>query len=86
MTDDQDLEDNLVKLKEDQYDGYKEQELLEVLSECREILNESLGENKVVQMRIDLEESTQVISQKPYRVLDRLRELSGRLTSYLRVE
>jgi len=71
---DQGLEDDLVRLKEDQCVGYKEQELLEVLSECREVLNESPRETKVVQMRIDLEEGTQVRSQKPYRVPDRLRE------------
>ena len=51
VADDQGLEDDLVRLKEDQCDGYKEQELLEVLSECREVLNESPGETKVKKER-----------------------------------
>ena len=55
-------------------EGFKKEEMVEVLSEFSDILSEIPGKTKVVKMNIELQEGTGVISQMPYRLPNRLKE------------
>ena len=60
-------------MQDEKCDGYKELELLGVLSQFKHVLDEKPGQTNIVKMNIRLEEGTKVISQSPYRIPDRLK-------------
>ena len=67
-------EDSKVKLRVEKCEGFNEEELEGVLVESKEILVDNPGETGVVMMDIELEPGTRVISQRPYRIPEKMKE------------
>ena len=67
-------EDSKVKLRVEKCEGFNEEELERVLVESKEILVDKPGETGVVMIDIELEPGTRVISQRPYRIPEKMKE------------
>ena len=67
-------EDSKEELRVAKCEGFNEEELERVLVESKEILVDKPGETGGVLMNIELEPGTRVISQRPYRIQEKMKK------------
>ena len=67
-------ENGKVKLRVEKCEGFNEEELERALIESKEILVDKPGETGVVMMDIELEPGTRVITQRPHRIPENIKE------------
>ena len=74
VADDHKLDQSSSVLHVEDYDGFKDSDLQDVLGEYKDILTDNSGMTSVVKMDIRLEPGAKVIFQMPYRLPDRSKE------------
>ncbi len=74
LAEDHGLDDSNVLLRDEVCEGFNEEELMGVLSKFSSVMSDLPGETSVAKMTIEVDEGTHIISQRPYRVPDRLKD------------
>ena len=74
LAEEKELQDTSSVLHVEECEGYKDKDIGKILAEFKDAMSETPGKTEVVKMSVEVEKSTRVISQMPYRLPDRLKE------------
>ena len=74
LAEEKELQDTSSVLHVEECEGSKEEDIGKILAEFKDVMSGTPGKTEVVKMSIEIEKGTRVISQMPYRLLDRLNE------------